>query len=137
MLVVEVWRAVKDKQTSSPRTVLGFYATVIGILVSACVAAAGVLAKTGTATDLIPWVLGFGGLVLLLVLVGVFIVTLIDPSKLMLGHVTGSEYAEIHRVALGDSGAGEKLEIVAVLTKALLTQAGEGTADPSRDESSE
>jgi len=94
-------------KTSSPKTVLGFYATVLGFLLLACVIAVIGLAQTGTATYLIPWILLFGGGVFVALLAGVFVITLIDPSKLMLGKVSGFEYAVMHRVKIGDSLSGE------------------------------
>jgi hypothetical protein len=68
-----------------------------------------VLATTKTALHLIPWLLAFVGLIVLLLLGGVFAVTLSNPSKLMLGQVSGTEYAEIHRAVIGDSLSGKKV----------------------------
>jgi hypothetical protein len=104
--------AIRARRTSNPKTVLGFYATVLGLLLSACVGAAFVLAETKTATYLIPWVLGFGALVFVMLVAGVFVITLTDPSKLMLGQITGSEYVAIHQAVLGDSLTGERLEVI-------------------------
>lgn len=111
-MITELTNAIRSRQVSNPRTVLGFYAGVLGLLLTAAVAAVGVLASTKEDTSLIPWLLGFAGLVVLLLLIGVFIVTLIDPSKLMLGQITGTEYANIHRVVLGDSDQGSRVEAV-------------------------
>jgi hypothetical protein len=111
-MITELTSAIRSRQLSNPRTVLGFYAVVLALLLSGDVAAVGVLASTRVSTFLIPWLLGFGGLVLLLLLVGVFIVTLIDPSKLMLGQITGIEYARIHSITLGDSDSGERIQSV-------------------------
>jgi hypothetical protein len=105
---LEVIRAIQARQAANPKTVLGYYAGVSGILLSGCVAAVWVLATTHTATYLIPWILGFGGLVFVAVLVGVYRLNVTDPSKLMLRAVTGSEYYEIQRARLGDSLHGER-----------------------------
>jgi hypothetical protein len=119
VLIKEAVRAVRSRQTINPRTVLGFYATVLGLLLAAVVSAVGVLAATDTSTNLIPWLLGFAGSVVFLLLVGVFIVTLVDPSHLMLGQITGSEYVEIRRATLGDSTRGE--HVVTIVGEDLLT----------------
>jgi hypothetical protein len=105
-MIVELTNAIRSRQISNPRTVLGFYAGVIALLLAGDVAAVGVLASAKIETFLIPWLLGFAGAMILLLLLGVFIVTLIDPSKLMLGQITGTEYADIHRITLGDSDSG-------------------------------
>jgi hypothetical protein len=72
-------------------------------------------------TNLIPWVLiiAFGFLVLL---VGVVILVMLrDPSRLMLGQITGSEFVQVQRMLLGDSVRGEHEE--AVIVSALRTTA--------------
>ncbi|GAA2082162.1 hypothetical protein GCM10009840_17810 [Pseudolysinimonas kribbensis] len=102
-------RAVTRKRTENPKTVLAFYATVLGILLAAGVAAASVMLATGEGVVYVPWILGFCGVVFLLIVGGVFWVGKTDPSKLMLGQVTGEEYAEIQRVQLGDSSTGERI----------------------------
>lgn len=108
-MVSELTRAFQRRQTINPRTVLGFYATVLGLLLTACVAGVAVLATTKTSTYLIPWLLGFAALMVLLLLGGVFLVTLNDPTKLMLGQISGMEYAEIRRAVIGDSVTGERV----------------------------
>lgn len=106
-------QAVRGRQTINPRTVLGFYATVLGLMLTGTVAAVGVLASTKTYTTLIPWLLGFAGIMLFLLLSGVFIITLINPSHLMLGQITGTEFAEIQRTTtLGDSTHGERVVLL-------------------------
>ena len=121
-MVGQITNAFRSRQTINPKTVLGFYATVLGLLLTATVGAVGILAQTGTRTDLIPWLLTFGAVFLVLLILGVFVVTLIDPSKLMLTQVTGSEYAAIqHRAIIGDSTVGELVG---------LPEALSGLADP-------
>lgn len=111
-MIAELTSAIRARQYSNPRTVLGFYAAVLALLLTGDIAAVGVLASTKVSTFLIPWLLAFAGTVLFLLLIGVFIVTLIDPSKLMLGQITGSEYATIHRIVLGDSDSGQRVQSV-------------------------
>jgi hypothetical protein len=120
-MITELTNAIRSRQVSNPRTVLGFYAGVLAIVLAGDVTAVGILASNKVATSLIPWLLGFAALLVLLLLTGVFIVTLIDPSKLMLGQITGTEYANIHRIVLGDSDSGQRLETVqAVPTEATV-----------------
>ena len=107
---MNVWNAVHAKRTVNPKTVLAFYATVLGILLGATVTAVAILAKAHVREDLIPWLLGFAAIMVLALVMGVFIVTIIDPSKLMLTQVTGTEYAAIQRhVVVGDSATGERI----------------------------
>ena len=97
-----------SRRTESPRTILAFHATVIGILLTFDLGVVVSLATTGAADWLIPWVLGIGFTCAVAYAVAVFMVAKNDPSKLMLGQVTGQEYAEIQRVVLGDSTTGER-----------------------------
>jgi hypothetical protein len=122
VVITQITDTIKGRQTINPKTVLGFYATVLGILLAGGVSATGFLATTDTATWLLPWILGFCAGVFVLLLVGVFAITLIDPSKLMLSQVSGTEYAAIQqRVILGDSTSGERVEIISPEPAALPT----------------
>ena len=103
---------VQSRQIASPKTVLGFYAGVLVILDSASLIGVGVLAETHTMVWLIPWILGFAAVAFLLLVGGVFAVNLLDPGKLMLGQITGSEYVAMHSMPLGDSLSGERDVIV-------------------------
>jgi hypothetical protein len=109
---------VRRRYTENPRTVLGFFATVLGLILAADIAAVATLAYADVKTGLIPWLLGFAGVVFVALVGAVLVIALVDPSKLMLGRVTGSEYAEIQRLTLGDSRAGER--------ELPVTQAGRG-----------
>lgn len=97
-----------SRRTESPRTILAFHATVIGILLTFALGATATLAWSGSMDWLIPWILGLGFLTASGYAGAVFWVAKDDPSKLMLGQVTGHEYAEIQRVVLGDSTTGER-----------------------------
>jgi hypothetical protein len=131
-LISEVTRAIRGRQTINPRTVLGFYATVIGLLLAATVGGVAVLATTGHALHLIPWLLGFAGAAVVVLLIGVFIITLVDPSKLMLGQVTGSEYVAIQRTVLGDALTGEHVELVGSVDEAIVTAEPSAPSGPRR-----
>ena len=136
--MTDITRAVASRQTVNPRTVLAFYGTVLGLTFGAILGAVAILASTDTATYLIPWLLGFGGIILVLLLVAVFVVTLKDPSKLMLGQITGTEYAAIHRAILGSSSTGEHLALIEderLLVPATGTPLPTETSDPIDDES--
>jgi hypothetical protein len=128
-MITELTNAIRSRQVSNPRTVLGFYAGVLAIVLAGDVTAVGVLASTKVAISLIPWLLGFAALLVLLLLAGVFIVTLVDPSKLMLGQITGTEYANIHRVVLGDSDSGQRLETVQIVPTEATVIAAEVLSD--------
>lgn len=109
-MIRELTRAVTSRQAVNPRTVLGFYATVIGLALGACVFTVATLRSSEQYGWLIPWILAFGGLLVIALVAGVFVISLSDPSKLMLTQVTGSEYAEIQKyVVLGSSATGERI----------------------------
>jgi hypothetical protein len=119
----EFTRAVAQRQTINPRTVLGFYATIILILLTASISMVTVLATTKTATEFIPWIISFTALGVLAIIGGVFYINIRRPANLMLGQITGTEYAEIHKqVILGNSSNGERL--------ATTTGSSESTVDP-------
>ncbi|MBU2696213.1 hypothetical protein [Pimelobacter sp. 30-1] len=103
----EATRSVLSRSTESPRTILAFHAVVIGLILSFTVGVTTTLAVSGAAVWMIPWVVGVGFLGGVGYAAAVFLVAKDDPSKLMLGQVTGTEYAEIQRVVLGDSSSGE------------------------------
>lgn len=114
-MATQVTQAVRRKQTLNPKTVLGFYATILGLLFAGVVGIVSVLAATDTSTFLIPWLLGFAGTFLLLLMLGVFIVSLRDPSRLLLTQVSGTEYVAIQtQTVLGDSLTGERVITLAV-----------------------
>ncbi len=105
-------KVLQRRETAQPRTVLAYYGAITGLVLGGVVGAVSTLAATGVSTYLIPWLLGFGALIVVAVLVGVFVVMLKDPSRLMLGQVSGREYAEIQQVRLGDSVRGERAVFV-------------------------
>jgi hypothetical protein len=105
-------RGVVQRHTEQPRTVLGFYAISAGIMFSGMVGLIGVLGWTGEAAWLIPYLAIAAVAIFISMIVGVFVVNLKAPEKLMLGRVSGSEFVEIQRVQLGDSRSGERIEIL-------------------------
>lgn len=100
-------RQVASRDTTSPKTALGFFALVLGLALAAGVPTIAVLSRREELHFLIPWVLGFFALLVIVSFVGIFaFVVFGDPSKLMLGQVTGTEYRELQRMLLGDSSTG-------------------------------
>lgn len=100
--------AIKSSRTFRPKTFLAFYATILGIVLAACLSSTAMLAITKTAVELIPLILCFAAVMVLLLVGGVFAVMLINPSKVMLTQVSGTEYVEIQRAVLGDSRSGKE-----------------------------
>lgn len=106
-LIDGVTQGIRHRRNESPRTVLAFAATVLGLALAGDVGAVGVLAGTGVSTYLIPWLLGFAALLVVALLVTVFLIALRDPSKLMLGQVTGTEYVKIQSSLVRSSNTVE------------------------------
>jgi uncharacterized membrane protein YidH (DUF202 family) len=61
--VLDLSKVVRQRQTQNPRTVLAFYATVLGLILAAVVGLVLVLAATGIDTGLIPAAVVFAGAV--------------------------------------------------------------------------
>lgn len=101
----ETVSSVQRIATHNPKTVVGFCSLVSVVEVAGCVLLILILASTGVTTWLIPWL----ALMILLIPTGILVTVLAiaarDPSKLMLGEVSGTEYAEIQRVSVAISEA--------------------------------
>jgi hypothetical protein len=110
----EVTRAVRKGEYTAPKTILGFFAIMISIAASTTVAAIGLLAGNARFGYLIPIILIIFVFIFLLVTITIMRIAWKDPSKLMLGRITGKDYAVIQRLTLGDSNAGEFVEAVVV-----------------------
>lgn len=112
--IAQATRAVGERQTINPKNVLGFYATILGILFAGSIGLVGVLAATGQSTYLIPAVLAFTALTAVGVIVAVLVINVRRPANLMLSQVSGTEYVEIYRsTLLGDSVIGERQVAIA------------------------
>jgi hypothetical protein len=101
-----------------PKTLLAFYAVVVGLTWSACVGTISVLAATGTAVSLIAWVLTAAAGVTLIIIVAVAIATIRGPEGLMLQEVNAQEYVDIMKyqtLRLGNSFSGESAERFTVI----------------------
>ncbi|WP_431835922.1 hypothetical protein [Cellulomonas sp. Y8] len=121
----QLFQSFGSRQTSNPKTVLAFYATIFGITIVGMTGLVMVLATTKTATGLIPWILGVGTAGASLLVLGVYRLNSKDPAKLMLGQITGSEYASIQSVTLGDSSRGERVATVAATNPGAVVEVGE------------
>ncbi len=111
----ELSQTIRSAESTTPKTILGYCALVLGIAAFACVAAAGVLAQEPALHRYIPWVLGFFALAFFGTVGCVIAITLKDPTKLQLGQVTGRDYIENRRLTLGDSTRGERRDSPAIL----------------------
>ena len=103
-------------QVRSPKTILGFFAIVLGILATGAVIVVVALARTPSLHHLIVPILLFVAILIVVVLVGVFITSWKDPTILMLGEISGTAYIENRRLSLGDSLRGERMEEIHVVT---------------------
>lgn len=105
-----VTRAVASRESSSPKTVLGFFVLVLTVMGAVTVPLIAVLASQEDLRYLIPIVLTVVAVIFLVVLGAIlWIVIFGDPTRLMLGQVTGSEYREFQKMVIGDSESGVTL----------------------------
>jgi hypothetical protein len=107
-------RSSHKGEYTSPRTVLGFYAGVLIILEAGVVALSAVLAADEDLHYLIPWLLLFGGVLLVAIIAIVVVMNVRDPTKLQLEGVTGREFIAYQRITRGDSISGEYVEEVPI-----------------------
>lgn len=99
-------RAIRAGEVSSPKTILGFFAIVLAILVGGAVSAAVALGG-GDYRFLIPIIFLFVGVVFIVLVAIVVLAMWRDPTRLMLGRMTGREYIDFVRLTQGDSRHGE------------------------------
>jgi len=112
MMPKEASHTIRTASYKSPKTILGFFAIVVGILVTGASVVVGLLARFDSLHPFIPWILIFAAIVIVAVLVGVFVTAWKDPTVLMLGQISGQDYIENRKLALGDSSSGEYYEII-------------------------
>jgi hypothetical protein len=96
----------------SPKTILGFFAAVIAILFAGATVVVGILARDPILHHLIVPILVYSGILIVVVLGGVFFTAWKDPTILMLGQVTGEVFIQHKKLILGDSFSGEFTEEV-------------------------
>ncbi|MGB2710663.1 MAG: hypothetical protein WBC33_04040 [Conexibacter sp.] len=108
-VIRELTQTIRSGERSAPKTVLAFYGVVAGIIAGASIAAIAVLARQPELRYLVAPILIFDAVLVVLLLIGVFVVSLIDPTRLMLGQITGRDYIENRRLTMGDSRSGEHM----------------------------
>ncbi|MCH4813426.1 hypothetical protein [Vreelandella neptunia] len=111
MVPKEASHTIRNASYKSPKTILGFFAIVVGILIAGTSAVIGLLSRVESLHTYIPWILLFAAFVVVTVLVGVFVTAWKDPTVLMLGQISGHDYIENKKLTLGDSNSGEYLEV--------------------------
>jgi hypothetical protein len=128
----QLTHAVRRGEFKSPKTVLGFFAGMVGIAASVMVLTIWLVERTASLRYIVPSVLIAFLAIFLLVLISVMVIALKDPSKLMLGQISGRDYAEIQKITLGDSSSGERVErmIVTPPSSAVVTASAEVMHDP-------
>ena len=105
-------RKTEGGEHSEPKTVLGFYATVLGLIEIGVVAGVAVLASNKELHYLVLPVLVFGA-ILLVALIGIVVwMNVKAPMKLQLGKVSGREFIAYEQMTLGNSTTGEYTENV-------------------------
>lgn len=101
----------------SPKTVLGFFAAVIALVLTAASFLVAVLAREAGLHGLVLPVLGYLGVLIVAVLLFVCVAAWKDPTMLMLGQVTGEAYLANKKLTMGDSSAGEYQEVQLRVTR--------------------
>jgi hypothetical protein len=119
-------QAVRAGEYASPKTILGFLASIAAICAAVVVGLAFALAGTSSLHYLI---VGFAGFLLVLICVVVGIVVTFawkDPSKLQLGQVSAKDYIAIQ--TMGDDTYGEFIELPSTVAPRSSDQSTSETA---------
>jgi hypothetical protein len=106
-VIPQLVETITRRQSSQPRTILGFILGICTLFVVVVVAV-----SIPLISNHIVWLVG----VMLLVVAVIFVWLLAavirqaksDPAGLMLGQVTGDEYHRIRALNMGDSSGGER-----------------------------
>jgi hypothetical protein len=128
---IPLLRGTRSGVYTSPRTVLGFYAGVLGLLEVGVVAVSIVLASQSSLHYLFPYVLGFGALVFITLVAIVVLINVRDPTKLQLGQVSGREFIE-YQATVGDSASGQRAETLTLPLGGTDPQTPKTMDDPGR-----
>lgn len=112
-------REISSGTYSRPKTVLGFFGIVLLILVAGVVGLGGVVGRYDLSDKLVWVALAFVGVVVIVILFEVFRHLRRDPTRLMLGEMSGQEFAEYQKMTMGDSLTGEVIETTPVPESAL------------------
>jgi len=92
--VKQAVEAVTNRESAAPRTILGFLLGMYTVLLTGAVGSVIALASTDS-SGAIPYVLGFIGVLTVALIIAILAITWKDPTRLMLGQITGREYAAI------------------------------------------
>lgn len=103
-------RAIESiRGREAPKTIVGFLVVVYGMLMAGATATAIGLATTKEA-DLVVYVLIFIAVITVAFGIVLLVITWKDPSRLMLGPMSGREYAALRYILQGDDSSGERIE---------------------------
>jgi hypothetical protein len=117
--VQEVMRAIRSGERSAPKTVLGFLVIMTSILGSASTFAFWFFSGETALHYMVPIVFVVFIILFVTIVGAVLLICWKDPSKLMLGQITGREFALIQQLTLGDSNAGERIaDVIVEIAKA-------------------
>ena len=106
--VKQAVEAVTNRESAAPRTILGFLLGMYTVLLTGAVGTVVALASADS-SGAIPYVLGFVAAITVALGVAILVITWKDPTRLMLGQITGREYAAIRReLTYGDDISGER-----------------------------
>jgi hypothetical protein len=115
---------------------------MISILASAAIFITWICSSVISLHYLIPIVLVVFGVIFIAIIAVVLTFSWKDPSKLMLGQITGREYAVIQRLTLGDSNAGEHIDNLVIGVSEIidpdtsLPKLPEASSEPKRSDAS-
>lgn len=104
--MVEHVQGVVKRTTSNPRTILAFWGVALSVIVSGTVGTVGFLASSESRYLVLPTLI-FGGTLIVAIIVGLFVLCIVKPQRLMLGQISGTEYVAIEQRIYGDSDNGE------------------------------
>ena len=124
-LVKQAVQAVASRESAAPRTILAFLLGMYTVLLTCAVGTVVALASTDS-SGAIPYVLGFVALITVALSIAILVITWKDPTRLMLGQITGREYAAIRReLTYGDDLSGER--------RATIIEGPSGTTEVTGD----
>lgn len=107
-------REVVSGAYTRPKTVLAFFGIVLAIAVAGAVGLVAVVGRYDLAETFIWVALVFVAVIFIAILFEVFRHIRRDPTRLMLGEMSGREFAEYQRMTMGDSLTGEVVETTAL-----------------------
>jgi|GEM_PF-1504688 lysylphosphatidylglycerol synthetase-like protein (DUF2156 family) len=104
-----------------PKTVLGFFGAIFVALVAGSVVAIMLFLKHPNLEKYIPWILGFDGLVTVMLVIGVLVTITKDPARLMLSEITSQNALALRRRSSDAGDAREPSQIRQVVTEETQT----------------